>query len=75
MEKDIKPFKPKVIYSIEEEEVRKIEVDRNIYLRIIKTQNDVYIDVRKFYKGFPTKQGIRFKLSVYNKIKDLLDNV
>lgn len=68
-----KPNKsPKMVYNIEEEELKKIEVDKNIYLRILRYLDDIYIDIRKFYKNFPTKQGIRFKLSVYNKIKDLL---
>lgn len=70
-----KVFKPKIVYNLEEEELRKIEVDKNIYLRVLKTQEDIYLDIRKFYKGFPTKQGIRFKLSIYNKIKDLLSDI
>lgn len=66
---------PKMVYNIEEEELKKIEVDKNIYLRILRYLDDIYIDIRKFYKNFPTKQGIRFKLNVYNKIKDLLTDL
>lgn len=65
---------PKIVYHVEEEELKKVEVDKNIYLRVIRYLDDLYFDLRKYYKGFPTKQGIRFKLSVYNKIKDLLND-
>ena len=52
--------------------LEKFEVDKNVFLRIIQA-DDLYIDVRKFYKGFPTRQGIRFKMSIYNQIKDRIN--
>lgn len=75
LEKKLSNKTPKIVYHVEEEEIRKVEVDKNVYLRILRYQDDVYFDLRKFYKGFPTKQGIRFRLSVYNKIKDLLNDL
>lgn len=74
LQKKISNKAPKIVYHVEEEELKKVEVDKNIYLRIIKYLDDLYFDLRKYYKGFPTKQGIRFKLEVYNKIKDLLSD-
>lgn len=68
-------IKPKVVYTIEETELRKIEVSPNIFLRVIKTSENTYVDIRKYYKGYPTKRGIRFKLDVFDSIKDILSDI
>lgn len=68
-------FKPKVVYTVEETELKKVEVAPNIYLRVINTSEDTYIDIRKYYKGYPTKKGIRFKQKVFNIIKDILNDI
>ena len=65
-------IKPQLTQIIEEVPLLKFEVDKNVFLRVIQA-DDLYIDIRKFYKGFPTKQGARFKMSIYNQIKDQLD--
>ena len=69
-----KIIKPKVIYSVEEVELKKIEVDKNIILRVIAANDDTYIDIRKYYKGYPTKKGIRFKRKIYDSIKKIIDD-
>lgn len=63
---------PKIKYVIEDNVLLCIEVDKNIFLRIIQA-DDLYMDIRKFYKGFPTKQGVRFKMSMYNMIKEKIN--
>ena len=69
-----KIIKPKVVYSVEEVELKKIEVDKNIILRVILANDDTYIDIRKYYKGYPTKKGIRFKRKIYDSIKKIIDD-
>lgn len=68
----IKPIPTKIGYVIEDNVLQKFEVDKNVFLRIIQA-DDLYIDLRKFYKGFPTKQGVRFKMSIYDQIKDKIN--
>ena len=67
-------LKPKVVYKFEDQELLKAEIENNIFLRIVM-QNDskMYIDIRKFYKGYPTKKGIRINLKTYKTIKNILD--
>lgn len=72
MEYTEKVFKPKITYVMEDNVLEKIEVDKNVFLRLIQA-DDLYIDVRKFYKGFPTKQGVRFKFATYEEIKNVLN--
>lgn len=61
------------VYSIEEKELKKIEIDKNIFLRVLYVNGRSMIDVRRYYKGYPTKKGIRFSLETYRNIKDLID--
>lgn len=65
-------FLPRTAQVFEDNVLEKIEVDKNTFIRIIQS-DDLYIDVRKFYKGFPTKQGIRFKVNIYKQVKDQID--
>ena len=51
-----KIFKPKVVQRLEETDLVKVEVAKNLFLRVIIDENkEKMIDLRKYYKGFPTK--------------------
>lgn len=63
----------KIIHAVEPQTLTQIEVSKNIYLRIVQEEGEKYIDVRKFYKNFPTKKGLRFKLDTFNSIKNMLN--
>lgn len=67
MELNVRP-----VYSIEEKELKKIELDKNIFLRILYVNGKSMVDIRRYYKGYPTKKGIRFSLETYRNIKDLI---
>lgn len=68
-----KTIQPVVVYRVEEAEIKKVEIEKNIFLRIIQTSDDKYIDIRKYYKGYPTKKGIRFKTKIFNLIKKIIE--
>lgn len=65
-------IKPKYVYTIEDEEIKKIELEKDIVLRMIKNENNIYVDIRKFYKGYPTKKGIRITKQIFDSIKEIL---
>lgn len=65
-------IKPKYVYTIEDEEIKKIELEKDIVLRMIKNENNIYVDIRKFYKGYPTKKGIRITKKIFDSIKEIL---
>lgn len=64
----------KYVYKIEDEkELQKVEIDKNIILRVIENNDKKMIDIRRYYKGFPTKRGIRFDYKVFNTLKEILE--
>lgn len=71
-----KIFKPKVVQRLEEVDLIKVEVAKNLFLRVVIDENkEKMIDLRKYYKGFPTKQGLRFSFEVYDLILDSINSL
>ena len=56
----------------EEKEILRINLKKNIVVRILDINDEKYVDFCKYYKGYPTKKNIRIKYKTYLKIKDLL---
>lgn len=56
----------------EEKEILRINLKKNIVVRILDVNDEKYVDFCKYYKGYPTKKNIRIKYKTYLKIKDLL---
>ena len=56
----------------EEKELLRINLKKNIVVRILDINDEKYVDLCKYYKGYPTKKNIRIKYKTYLKIKDLL---
>ena len=65
-------FNKKVVYKDIEEELKRIEVEKNIYARLLKINGEMMIDIRRFYREFPTKKGVRISLDSFNNIKTVL---
>lgn len=63
----------KIIYDIKEKELLKIDLGKEFYLRLLEENDDIYLDFRKFFKGFPTKRGFKFEKEKYIEIKNILD--
>ena len=56
----------------EEKEILRINLKKNIVVRILDVNDEKYVDFCKYYKGYPTKKNISIKYKTYLKIKDLL---
>lgn len=64
----------KYVYKLEDEkELQKVEIDKNIVLRVIEMGDKKLIDIRRYYKGFPTKKGIRFDYKVFDTLKEIIE--
>lgn len=60
-------------YKIEnEQELKKIEIDKNIIFRLIDINGKKMVDIRRYYKGFPTKKGIRFDYESFKEINNII---
>lgn len=53
--------------------LKQINIDKNLVLRVIENANGKFIDIRRFYKNYPTKNGVMFSYSVFEKLKNLLN--
>lgn len=63
----------KYTYKIEDEtELKKVELDKNIVMRIIDFNGKKLVDLRKYYKGFPTKRGVRFDYDVFETLMEII---
>ena len=56
----------------DEKELLRINLKKNIVVRILDVNDEKFVDFYKFYKGYPTKKNIRIKYKTYLKLKDLL---
>jgi len=59
-------------YNLDDIEIKKITLDKNIVIRVISNVNGTFVDIRKYYKGYPTKKGIRITLYMFKKILEIL---
>lgn len=60
--------------TFKEAELKRIELpdQKGIVVRFLEVEGKTYVDIRKFYKGYPTKKGIRMTLSSFKALKELL---
>lgn len=73
-ENDEKLLGKKYVYKIEDEkELIKVELEKNLVLRIIEFNGKKMIDIRKYYKGYPTKKGVRFEYGTYETLKKIIE--
>lgn len=64
----------KYVYKIDDEkEFQKVEIEKNLVLRVLEFNGKKLIDIRRYYKGFPTKKGVRFSYDVFETLKKILD--
>ena len=67
-----KTKKPKKEYDIIDTVIKEITLAGDIHVRLISNINGYFVDIRKYYKKYPTKKGIRILASKYVMITDLL---
>lgn len=63
----------KKVYDLVDEILKTITLERDIIVRLISNNNGLYIDFRKYFKGYPTKKGIRVYAAKFKEIYDLLE--
>ena len=58
--------------SDKETTIKEIELDNNIILRLLEYEKKIYVDIRKYFKGYPTKKGIRIAYETFKKLKNII---
>lgn len=59
-------------YDLDDTIIRDIALAGNIHFQLISNVNGYFIDIRKFFNGYPTKKGIRILASKFATAADLL---
>ena len=72
-EKKVIGNKTRRTYDLVDDEIKTITLDNDIVVKLIANNKGVFVDFRKYYKGYPTKKGIRILASKFKEIAQLLD--
>lgn len=66
--------KTKKPYEDNDEEHKIITLDSDLVVKLLSNNKGLFVDFRKYYKGYPTKRGIRVYASKFKKVADLLSS-
>lgn len=60
-------------YDLNDSEIKIVKLDNDLIARLITNNKGVFVDFRRYYKGFPTRRGIRLSASIFTKISKILE--
>lgn len=63
---DDKNKKKKKEYDIDDTIIRDITLSGDIHVRLISNANGYFVDLRKYFNGYPTRKGIRILATKFN---------
>lgn len=61
-------------YNMEDIELKKIFLEKNVCVRILTNNAGKFVDIRKYYKGFPTKRGVRISIEMFKELLKVIKN-
>jgi len=64
--------KTKKTYDLDDTVIRDITLAGDIHVRLISNTNGYFVDIRKYFKGLPTKKGIRMLATKFSAAADYL---
>ena len=64
--------KVKRTYDLVDDELKVITLDNDLVLKLIANNKGVFVDFRKYYKGYPTKKGIRILATKFQEVARLM---
>lgn len=64
----------KKAYDLDDTVIRDITLAGEIHVRLISNTNGYFVDIRKYFKGLPTKKGIRMLATKFAIASDYLKN-
>lgn len=59
-------------YDLDDKIFKIINVDGDIVIKLLENNKGVFVDIRKYYKGYPTKRGVRIIASKFKEAADIL---
>lgn len=61
------------VYDLNDTELKVVKIDGDIIFKLMSNNKGVFVDIRKYYKGYPTKKGIRVYASIFDKVSKILE--
>ena len=65
--------KKKPVYTLDDNVIKVIRADNDVHFKLLSNNKGVFIDIRRYNRGFPTQKGVRVYASVFKKVANLLD--
>ena len=65
--------KAKKTYDLVDDELKVITLDNDLVVKLIANNKGVFVDFRKYYKGYPTKKGIRILATKFQEVARLMN--
>ena len=59
-------------YELNDTNICSIQVPGNIKIALIENEKGKFVDLRRYYNGFPTKRGVRLEAIVFKNIVEEL---
>ena len=64
--------KTKKTYDLVDTEIRVVTLDNDLVVKLIGNNKGYFVDFRKYYKGYPTKKGIRMLATKFLEVSKVL---
>jgi hypothetical protein len=64
--------KRKLVYNLDDNILKIIRADNDVHFKLLSNNKGVFIDIRRYNRGFPTQKGVRIYASVFRKVAELL---
>ena len=65
--------KAKRTYDLIDDELKVITLDNDLVVKLIANNKGVFVDFRKYYKGYPTKKGIRILATKFQEVARVMN--
>lgn len=66
--------KVKRTYDLIDDELKVITLDNDLVVKLIANNKGVFVDFRKYYKGYPTKKGIRILATKFQEVARVMND-
>lgn len=72
IKKTFSGHKRKPVYNLDDNVIKVIRADNDVHFKLLTNNKGVFVDMRRYNRGFPTQKGVRVYASVFNKVAELL---
>lgn len=64
--------KRKPVYNLDDNIIKVVRADNDVHFKLLTNNKGVFVDIRRYNRGFPTQKGVRIYASVFKKVAEIL---